>query len=175
MDRASNTVATEILHHGKSITPDFAFHDAPDLENTEPRTRHQHGFLKGAFSAGDELALFGIHFSDGYGHRCVGHKAVLLYRHIEFDQIAILKSALTRNTVDDLVVHADAGATGKLVDHSGSRLGALCFHHLVTNSVEFGRGHAGPNLFFHGVQNLASDGASGFQTLKFLGRGDRHE
>jgi hypothetical protein len=100
--------------------------------------------------------------------------AVFFRSEIEFDEVARLEDAATRNPVDDFVVDANADVAGETVDDGWRRARAVFGEDLRADKSEFRCGDAGANSGSHSAQGFGDDAATGAESFELLLFGDGH-
>ena len=83
--------------------------------------------------------------------------AIILGRDVNVGQIAQADPSGADDTVCDLLIHADAGRSGKPVDQLWSRMHSGRLHELPPNLIEFARGDAGLYRLANDLKNVGND------------------
>ena len=90
-------------------------------------------------------------------HSSICHVAVLLSGDVELDEVSRLKLAVARDTVHGLVVNADAGLAGKLVDHSRSGARPGLAEDSCCNRIQLSCGDARTDVRSHLLEYASND------------------
>jgi hypothetical protein len=94
---------------------------------------------------------------------------------IELDEIAGLDYAIAGNSVNDLIVHADAGIARESVDHRRRGMCSVSSKNAGTDFGELRRCDAGTYFSGHGSEGSGDDPAASEEFFKLLCSSDGHD
>src|SRR5579872_6948085 len=115
VDASSNAVAAQLPHHGEAVPLHLAFDGAAELGERGAGAGGAERRCEGLTRAPLQRARRAVRRRDENGDGGIGDVAIELERHIELDDIAAAEHARAGNAVHDLIVHADAGESWKVV------------------------------------------------------------
>src|SRR5690606_28455762 len=176
MEDPANTVSTIVPNYAVVIGFGMLLDHMANIAQPGARTHELNTFIEAflgdahqAFTGNGRLA-HKKHFAG------VAMKAVFDDRHINVDDVAILKHFLIRrNAVADDMVDRGADRFGEtlVIERGGDGLLHLS-DVLVADAVELARGHAGFYVFADHLQHLGGQAAGNAHAFDFFGRLDRH-
>ena len=129
-----------------------------------------HAFFKAGFCGFNQAHCFLADFAHRKGVGTVAVEATDERTHINLDDVALFQDSRTgRNSVDDLVIDADAGTAGKSAVAEKGRLGTAFFNVAPDLQVNLGGGHTFADHLAAKGESLAGDPACHFHLFNLIG------
>src|ERR1700743_3539193 len=117
VDRAPDAVAAELRNDAEAATANLAVHGPSDILRAIAQARGLQSVTKGFFGATRKFETFRRLRWDFDGDCGVGVVAVLFGGQVELYEVTGTDFAVAWDSVNNLVVHADANITGKTINH----------------------------------------------------------
>ena len=162
MKTASDAVAAEFAHHGKTLGFGKGLNGVANITKRRARLDHTnalpHGFIRDVNQALRQHARFtrDIHAAG------VAMKTVFNHRDVNIENIAVFQHFVARNTVTNHMVDGNAGGFGKrraAIAETGGLHAMLLAHVIVAEAIQFAGGNAGGDVRANHVQYISGDSA----------------
>src|ERR1700730_4243016 len=159
----------------KSAAAHFALDSAADIVGAIPSARNVYCSAEGLLGAAHECMCFSGGGRDFDRYCGIGMESISFSGQIELDEIAGLDHAIAGNSVNDLIVHADAGIARESVDHRRRGMCSVSSKNAGTDFGELRRCDAGTYFSGHGSEGSGDDPAASEEFFKLLCSRDGHD
>jgi Ni2+-binding GTPase involved in maturation of urease and hydrogenase len=149
MNATADAVPAQVMQGSEPAAFCFFFDHAANDVDRLPCLRRGDGALQRALGAVNEVMAAGIDRRNFHHHGGISEVAIQLGGNIQVDQVARFHHALAGDAMGGLIVDADAGGAGEVIDQLRGRVRPIAFEDCRANRVQLGGGDPRADLLAH--------------------------